>query len=239
MSGSQEGSKGVDPTLGPAIRDHIGERLGALFAPVVEGTPAALLDLVAKLTQVLSARDDAATKDFRDGLLTALPHLRAFAISLSGSPHRADDLVQETMLKALRNSDKFEAGSNLQGWLFTILRNQFHTEYRKWHREVADPDGIFAGKLGVMPEQEAKVGHEDLLAALAKVPAEQREALILVGAQGITYEEAAEICRVPIGTIKSRVNRGRARLAALLSVEDGDYAGNGVSLAAIGMNGAG
>lgn len=155
----------------------------------------------------------------RTALLAALPHLRAFAISLSGSPHRADDLVQETMLKALRNLDKFERGTNLQGWLFVILRNQFHTEFRKRRYEVEDPEGVHAGQVSVLPEQEARLGHQDLLAALGRLPLEQREAIVLVGAQGISYEEAAQICGVPIGTIKSRMNRARARLSVLLAAE--------------------
>ena len=227
----------VDPSgIDEHIFDHLGECLRNIFLPPSCDPPANIRRLVANLTKILAARGEGSCEEFRGGLTEALPHLRAFAISLSRNPHRAEDLVQETMLKALHFADKFEAGSNLQGWLFTILRNLFYSEHRKWDREIADSDGLFAAKLGVMPEQDAKMGHRDLIAALDKMPHSQREALMLVGAQGVSYEKAAEICRVPIGTIKSRVNRGRLLLAELLAVEDGDFAGHGISLAALGAN---
>jgi RNA polymerase sigma-70 factor (ECF subfamily) len=91
----------------------------------------------------------------RDGLLAAVPSLRAFAISLCGHVDRADDLVQDTLLRALSNIDRFERGTNLNAWLFTILRNLFHSEYRKRRREVEDPDGSYAARLRVQPEQGA------------------------------------------------------------------------------------
>jgi RNA polymerase sigma-70 factor, ECF subfamily len=106
----------------------------------------------------------------------------------------------------------------MQAWLFTILRNQFHTAYRKKKREVEDPEGGYAARLAVLPEQVGHLDVEDLKIALTKIPIEQREALLLVTAQGFSYEEAAEICRTKIGTIKSRVHRARTELAKLLSV---------------------
>ncbi len=156
----------------------------------------------------------------RDSILAAVPKLRAFAISLSGNVERADDLVQETLLRALSHIDSFQPGTNLQAWLFTILRNLFRSEYRKRRREVEDADGHYADSLVTHPEQEGQMEFKELRAALAKLPQDQREALILVGASGFSYEEAAKICECAVGTIKSRVNRARARLAALLSVED-------------------
>src|ERR671910_3449307 len=156
----------------------------------------------------------------RDALLAAVPSLRAFAISLCGQVDRADDLVQDTLLRALSNLDRFERGTNLNAWLFTILRNLFHSEYRKRRREVEDPDGSYAGRLRVQPEQGARLDFEDFRTALAKLPADQREALLLVGASGFSYEDAASIMGCAIGTVKSRVNRARMRLAALLSLED-------------------
>jgi RNA polymerase sigma-70 factor, ECF subfamily len=151
-------------------------------------------------------------------MLAAVPSLRAFAISLTGNLDRADDLVQETFLRAWANLDRFERGTNLEAWLFTILRNLFHSEYRKRRREVEDADGAFAAKLRTQPDQHTHLDYEDLLTALAKLPPDQREALLLVGAQGMSYEEAAEVCNVPVGTIKSRVNRARNRLAELLDI---------------------
>jgi RNA polymerase sigma-70 factor (ECF subfamily) len=154
----------------------------------------------------------------RDQMLVAVPSLRAFAISLTGNLDRANDLVQETLLRAWANLDRFERGTNLEAWLFTILRNLFHSEYRKRRREVEDADGAFAAKLRTQPDQQTHLDYEDLLTALAKLPPDQREALLLVGAQGMSYEEAAEVCNVPVGTIKSRVNRARNRLAELLDI---------------------
>jgi RNA polymerase sigma-70 factor (ECF subfamily) len=158
----------------------------------------------------------------RDAVLAAVPSLRAFAISLSGNVDRADDLVQETLLRALVNIDSFEPGTNLSAWLFTILRNLFRSEYRKRRREVEDGDGTYAESLKSQPEQEARVEFREFRAALAKLPSDQREALILVGASGFSYEEAAGICGCAVGTIKSRVNRARTRLAELMSIESLD-----------------
>jgi RNA polymerase sigma-70 factor, ECF subfamily len=158
----------------------------------------------------------------RDAVLAAVPSLRAFAISLSGNVDRADDLVQETLLRALANIDSFQPGTNMSAWLFTILRNLFRSEYRKRRREVEDGDGSYAETLKSQPEQSSRVEFEEFRTALAKLPPDQREALILVGASGFSYEEAADICGCAVGTIKSRVNRARSRLAELLAIESAD-----------------
>jgi RNA polymerase sigma-70 factor (ECF subfamily) len=161
----------------------------------------------------------------RDAVLAAVPKLRAFAISLSGNVDRADDLVQETLLRALANIDSFQPGTNLQAWLFTILRNLFRSEYRKRRREVEDTDGSYAESMVSQPEQESQLEFKELRVALSKLPQDQREALILVGASGFSYEEAAAICGCAIGTIKSRVNRARNRLASELSIEGAEDLG--------------
>src|SRR5262249_3161289 len=158
----------------------------------------------------------------RDAVLAAVPSLRAFAISLCGNVDRADDLVQETLLRALANIGSFQPGTNMSAWLFTILRNHFHSEYRKRRREVEDGDGSYAETLKSQPDQTARLEVQGFPAALAKLPHDQREALILVGASGFSYEETAEICGCAVGTIKSRVNRARARLAELMSIETAD-----------------
>jgi RNA polymerase sigma-70 factor (ECF subfamily) len=155
----------------------------------------------------------------REGIVAAIPRLRAFAVSLTGSVDRADDLVQETMVRAYANIDKFQPGTHLAAWLFTILRNQFRSEYRKRKREVEDADGHHVESLTANPEQFGKVEFNELHSALAMLPAEQREALILVGASGFSYEEAAAICECAVGTIKSRLSRARTRLLELLSEE--------------------
>jgi RNA polymerase sigma-70 factor (ECF subfamily) len=164
----------------------------------------------------------ATTRSVRDDILATLPNLRAFAISLSGSPDKADDLVQETLVRALANIDSFEPGTNLPAWLFTILRNLFRSEYRKRKREVEDSEGRFAATLQTRPEQSSRIEFKEFQQALARIPADRREALILVGASGFSYEEAAEICGCAVGTIKSRVNRARRKLAEMLEIETVD-----------------
>ena len=158
----------------------------------------------------------------RDQVLATVPSLRAFAISLCGNIDRADDLVQETMLRALSHIDSFEPGTNMPAWLFTILRNLFRSEYRKRRREVEDSDGRYAETLKSQPEQYGRVEFREFREALTQLPADQREALVLVGASGFSYEEAAHICGCAVGTIKSRVNRARTRLAELMSIDATD-----------------
>jgi RNA polymerase sigma-70 factor (ECF subfamily) len=166
-----------------------------------------------------------ALDDVRQELFSALPHLRAFAISLTGDVDRADDLVQEAVLRGLSHLHQFKRGTNFQGWMFTILRNQFHSNYRKRRREVEDADGLYAAKVAIPPEQGAYLDFTDFRDALAKLSPEQREALLLIGAEGLTYEETAEICGTKVGTIKSRVNRARKRLAELLGLDEIDEIG--------------
>jgi RNA polymerase sigma-70 factor (ECF subfamily) len=151
-------------------------------------------------------------------LIERIPDLRAFAISLCGDREKADDLVQETLTRAWANQDKFAIGTNLRAWLFTILRNAYFSEYRKWRRETNDAENIISG-MESRPEQVGHMEYEDFRRALATLPETQREALILVGASGFSYEETAEIAGCAVGTVKSRVNRARMRLAELLSIE--------------------
>ncbi len=181
-------------------------------------------------------RSDQLDDTMRDAMLGAVPRLRAFAISLCGNVDKADDLVQETLLRALSHIEQFEPGTNMPAWLFTILRNLFRSDYRKRRREVEDDDGSYADTLKSQPEQSGRLEFEELPGALAKLPPDQREALILVGASGLSYEEAAQICGCPIGTIKSRVNRARGRLAELLSIESVDDLGPDQTMRAVLVN---
>jgi RNA polymerase sigma-70 factor (ECF subfamily) len=158
-------------------------------------------------------------------MLALLPNLRAFAVSLTNDPTRADDLVQDTILRAWIKIDQFERGTNLAAWLFTILRNSFYTERRKRKREVEDADGTYAGLLIALPAQEAGLELAEFRTALARLPFRQREALLLVGAEGLTYEDAALIQGTAIGTVKSRVNRARSHLAHLLQIQDSSEIG--------------
>lgn len=175
-------------------------------------------------------RTSAEDRDFKRSMLAALPNLRAFAVSLTGKHDKADDLVQETIMKAWSKQHLFQPGSNMNAWLFTILRNEFYSQMRKRGREIQDSDGLFTERMSVHPAQYGALDLQDFRAALDKLPADQREAIILVGASGFAYEEAAEICGCAIGTIKSRVNRARNRLAELLSVSgEGDYGPDEIS----------
>ncbi|WP_372421416.1 sigma-70 family RNA polymerase sigma factor [Salinarimonas chemoclinalis] len=165
-----------------------------------------------------AATSRAVEEGLRTDLLATTPHLRAYAVSLCGSPDRADDLVQDTLLRALAKLDRFEPGTNLRAWLFTILRNLFFSEHRKRRHEVEDVDGMHSERLTALPAQQARLDLVDFRRALARLCPEQREALILVGAEGLTYEEAAGVCGVAVGTIKSRVHRARLRLSAHLGL---------------------
>lgn len=153
---------------------------------------------------------------FLEQVTALLPALRAFGRSLCGDPARADDLVQDTVLKAWTNREQFQTGSNLKAWLFTILRNCYYSELRHRKFEIEDPDGICASQMAIAPDHDAKLHLRDLNRALQELPVDQREALVLVCATGLSYEEAADVCQVAVGTIKSRIARARDRLVELL-----------------------
>ena len=173
-------------------------------------------------------------RQVREAMLAAVPSLRAFAISLSRNNDRADDLVQETLMRAWAHIDSFEPGTNMSAWLFTILRNLFRSEYRKRHREVEDATGAYTESLTSLPAQSGNLELQEFRTALNTLPDDQREALVLVGASGFSYEEAAKICGCAVGTIKSRVNRARGRLARALEVSPGeDFGPDNETLAAI------
>jgi RNA polymerase sigma-70 factor (ECF subfamily) len=162
-------------------------------------------------------------RDFKRAMLGCLPSLRAFAVSLCKRHDYADDLVQDTIMKAWAKKESFQHGTNMKAWLFTILRNEFYSQARKSGREIQDSDGYFTEQLANNPGQHG---------VLEKLPDDQREAIILVGASGFAYEEAAVICGCAVGTIKSRVNRARTRLAELLKISgDADFGPDSHSLA--------
>ena len=155
--------------------------------------------------------------EFKDQLAGVIPHLRAFGRSLSGSRDLADDLVQETLLKAWAARKRFQAGTNMRAWTFIILRNLFLSQMRR-ARFKGEWDDITAAKILAAPaSQDRHIELGDMQRALMHLPQPQREALILVGAGGFAYEEAADICGCAVGTIKSRVARGRVALEALLT----------------------
>jgi RNA polymerase sigma factor (sigma-70 family) len=158
-----------------------------------------------------------ADPEFKEHLAAVIPHLRAFGRSLSGSRDLADDLVQETLLKAWAARKRFQAGTNMRAWTFIILRNLFLSQMRR-ARFKGEWDELTASKILSAPaSQDRHIELSDMQRALMHLPQPQREALILVGAGGFAYEEAAEICGCAVGTIKSRVARGRVALESLLS----------------------
>lgn len=183
---------------------------------------------------------DVNTINPRDDLVNHLGPLRAFAVSLTRNMAAADDLVQDTILKAWSNIDKYTVGTNLQAWLFTILRNTYYSSLRKHRREVPDPDGIHASTLSVRPEHDGRLAYRDFERAFDQLSPEHREVLILVGASGFSTEEAAQMMSVAVGTVKSRASRARKRLAELMGLAEGEDVMSGVdqaSLAVVNGNG--
>jgi RNA polymerase sigma-70 factor (ECF subfamily) len=179
------------------------------------------------------------SRGFKQDLLEAIPSLRAFAVSLSQNADRADDLVQETLVKAWDKQASFQEGTNLKAWLFTILRNEFYSQMRKRGREVQDSDGIMTSRLAIHPSQQGSLDLEDFRLALQQLPEDQREAIILIGASGFSYEEAAAICDCAVGTIKSRVSRARTRLQELLEVSgEADYGPDAIAAQVLGSGGS-
>jgi RNA polymerase sigma-70 factor (ECF subfamily) len=209
--------------LDEAIQLHLGAQLRTLYGDPDEAkVPRDLARLIERLTQAIRAYSDPVDPEFVKGIMDSVLSLRSFAISLTKRLDQAEDLVQDTILKALSKQAHFEAGTNLQAWLFTILRNTFLSQIRKSGREILDEDGNYAATMTAVPDQEDKLAMQDLNTALAKLPQEQREAILLVGAEGMAYEEAAEMLGVAVGTIKSRVNRARNKLAELMGLDSND-----------------
>ena len=168
-------------------------------------------------------RDEA----FKKELVTLIPHLRAFARTLTGDPTAADDLAQDAMMKAWDARASFQLGTNMKAWTFMILRNQFYSEKRRsWRQSQLDQEAA-ERTLVAVDDPESPVALDELRLSLAMLPPEQREALILVGAGGFAYEEAADICNCAVGTVKSRVSRARRALHAIL--EEGNYDRDGGS----------
>lgn len=179
----------------------------------------------------LAAPNDPKSADPREDLVMHLPALRAFAVSLTRNVTAADDLVQDTIVKAWTHIDKFTVGTNLQAWLFTILRNTFYSDLRKRRREVPDSDGVHAATLFEKPAHDGRLAFADFQKAFDQMSPEHREVLILIGASGYTCEEAAELMSVAVGTVKSRTSRARKRLADLMGMAEGEDIGSGVDSA--------
>ncbi len=206
-------------TLEQPVRDHLGQQLRDFYHELIgDSLPTDLVELTRRLERAIQARNEPPDPAFMTALMEAVPHLRAFALSRTRNLDRAEDLVQETILKAWDKRASFEPGTNLKAWLFTILRNQHYSEHRKFGREVEDVDGIYAAGLVALPEQFDRLEIHDISVALDKLRPDQREAILLVGIQGMSYEDAAVVMGTAIGTVKSRVNRARKNLAEFLSL---------------------
>lgn len=185
-----------------------------------EPLPATLAELLARFEVSFARQGWTVANEFRDDLMRALPALRTFALSLTGDVTRADDLVQETFVRAWTKWHQFIPGTNFTAWVFTVMRNQLYSEMRKRKREVEDADGAQAGKLEVLADQEDVSTLKAVWERIGELPEGQRQALLLVGAEGRTYEEAAALIGCQVGTVKSRVSRARALLAERLGMQD-------------------
>jgi RNA polymerase sigma-70 factor (ECF subfamily) len=174
-----------------------------------------------------AAADPQREAAFKAELVALIPHLRAFARTLAGDPTSADDLAQDAMMKAWDARESYQMGTNMKAWTFMILRNQFYSEKRRSWRQTQLDQEAAERTLVAVDDPEAPVALDELRLGLSMLPIEQREALILVGAGGFAYEEAADICGCAVGTVKSRVSRARRALQGIL--ESGNYKRDGAS----------
>jgi RNA polymerase sigma-70 factor (ECF subfamily) len=183
-SGGSAGTRARPPTFAPVIR-----------RPAV------------RLTRTFANSDG-----MKEDLVELIPALRAFARALCRNPAEADDLVQETLTKALANVHRFEPGTRLKSWLFTIMRNSFWNRAAKLGREVSDSGELAVARRVSQPSQELALEVQDVRAAIGRLPRPQREAIVLVGVLGFSHDEAARVCGCAVGTIKSRLSRARSGL---------------------------
>lgn len=166
--------------------------------------------------------------EFKAELTALIPHLRAFSRSLCGNATLADDVAQDAMMKAWHKRDKFKPGTNLKAWTFTILRNQFYSiKRRSWRATSLEPE-VAEQTIVSVANPDDSVRLNELRRALSELTDDQREAIILVGASGMSYDEAAEICGVATGTVKSRVSRARQTLEVVMASGNFDNSDDGV-----------
>lgn len=226
------------PTITPAVQRRLGALLGAAYERNALSTPLperAFDDLLARLERAFEQLGIRNEEAFRTEFLTMAPRLQKFAMSLTKNPTLADDLVQDTLLRAWRSRTRFETGTNLGAWLFTIMRNAFYSAHRKGAREVTDNDVDYAERLATVPEQAGHLDLQDAQAALEKLPEPMRQALVLVAIDNLSYEEAATVMRCQIGTVKSRVWRAREQLAILLGYGASEVGADCTTLSAMNL----
>ena len=210
MANLTGGSEAIPLGLSEEIISHLGVELRKLYAdPLEQKVPVYLRRLRKRAFQVLRARHEPVSEAFVAELMSLLPEVRRFALSLTRDLNHAEDLIQETVLRALSQHERYAEGTNLRAWLFTILRNLFFTGTRRGRREVEDPDGSLALALSVLPDQEDKLVHQKLASAFGGLRTEFQEVLSSVFLEGLSYEETAVRAGCAVGTVKSRVNRAR------------------------------
>ena len=227
------------PRLPDSVQYHLGHLLAATYAQ--DNVEPTIADRFAELLRLLDGAfgraQDGREKAFQASLLAMVPNLQRFARSLLRGHGGADDLLQNTLLRAWRSRASFAPGTNLEAWLFTIMRNQFYNEHRKRGREVQDEDGAQAERMVSLPEQGGHLDLSDVQAALDRLAPPMRQALVLVAIENLTYEETAAVMQCRIGTVKSRVWRARTQLAEMLGYTGLEVGSDDVMLAAAGPKG--
>ncbi|MBN4095556.1 MULTISPECIES: sigma-70 family RNA polymerase sigma factor [Methylobacterium] len=227
------------PRLPDSVQYHLGHLLAATYAQ--DNVEPTIADRFAELLRLLDGAfgraQDGREKAFQASLLSLVPNLQRFARSLLRSHVGADDLLQNTLLRAWRSRASFAPGTNLEAWLFTIMRNQFYNEHRKRGREVQDEDGAQAERMVSLPEQGGHLDLSDVQAALDRLAPPMRQALVLVAIENLTYEETAAVMQCRIGTVKSRVWRARTQLAEMLGYTGLEVGSDDIMLAAAGPKG--
>lgn len=209
------------PVLPEAIRLHLGQLLAVALTQTETGqsTSVPFASILARLDAALGILQEGPDAEFQKLIIAVLPTLRRYAVSIARDHHLADDLVQDTLLRAWRSRASFAIGTNFEAWTFTILRNQFYTSRRKI-RETQDEDGTHAARLASLPEQPDRLELTDVQTALAQLSPQMRDALVLVTVSGISYEQAASILGCKIGTVKSQVSRARDQLMQSLGYSE-------------------
>jgi RNA polymerase sigma-70 factor (ECF subfamily) len=227
------------PRLPDSVQYHLGHLLAATYAQDSVEPPIAdrFAELLTLLDAAFGKAQDGREKEFQTSLLAMVPNLQRFARSLLRNHVGADDLLQNTLLRAWRSRASFAPGTNLEAWLFTIMRNQFYNEHRKRGREVQDEDGTQAERMVSLPEQGGHLDLSDVRTALDRLAPLMRQALVLVAIENLTYEETAAVMNCRIGTVKSRVWRARTQLAEMLGYTGLEVGSDDVMLAAAGPKG--
>lgn len=214
MTGSQ---RSTPHWVGSWLRCAFSDAVAAEFPPAIVHLLDTLEAGAAAGSTGMVPEDSLSDRDFRRELEAAIPHLRAYGRSVARNANTADDLVQETLVRAWEARARFELGTNMRAWIFTICRNLFYSQMRRarfkgdWNDHAAD------AILCTAPAQHGVMDLADLYRALDHIPSTQRDAILLIGAGGLAYEEAAAILDCATGTIKSRVSRGRAALAVVMA----------------------